>query len=160
MVNSQLRNLISFCFLFHSQSGSSLDEHSPEYLLEKYNKFLGVEFSPKKDLNVEQEMIVQYFWVFDNKLSRWILNWDKNGDYFPKVKNILFFIIVLNTKYLRRPTNSDVWSISDIVKEFENYIGRPEEINTEPYNHIHALIESTIDEFISKNLREYNLLLV
>ena len=42
MTKEQLDNIIGFCFNFHPQNGINLDSSNGEYLLEKWNKFIGV----------------------------------------------------------------------------------------------------------------------
>ena len=59
MNKSQLNNLINFCFNFHSVMGVDPFYKSPDYILEKWNKYIGVKPIHNKSFVTNEDLL---FW--------------------------------------------------------------------------------------------------
>lgn len=157
MTEGQLNNIIYFCFNFHYSYDSKLYDNAPEYLLEKWNKYIG--FKPKSiDLNLPHILNNKHLYRPD--LIRWIEKWDRNSQ-FESVKEILNIIILLNERYLGSANElvDKYWTLSELIELFENIVGDINNINKEHYRHIHILIERSINEWKSNpiNNREFTI---
>lgn len=67
MNENQFRNLIAFCVLM--ESGEGIRDKSPDYVMEKFERYVGKESS-------------EWQWGLDflnqNKLAQYLKDWDKN----------------------------------------------------------------------------------
>lgn len=173
MTKSQLDNLIGFCFNFHIVMDSDIMEHDASYILEKWEKYIGVK--PKsKNIEVEVTSVKKGVYNFKSVDSNndmdllvnhamWRDKWDKSGKNYDKVREILQFIFILNTRPLNAPSYSDLknkcWTIGELIDVFEKWIGSGEQINTEHYDHLHDVVKKEINKWLSgtANNREYKL---
>jgi hypothetical protein len=166
MEKSQLNNLIKFCFLFHIENDNNWKSLNKDYILEKWNNYIGV--MPVKNPSLSYKNIKDLYRNFlrnpdrvNNEMFKQIKNlenilyWAERWgiDKYDDVKEIIYFIIKLNEKKLKDS------SISDFILIFEESIGSIKDINKVPYNNLHQLIRSYIDYWleIPKNKRDYNL---
>lgn len=150
MTKNQLDNLIGFCFNFHKSMDSDINNLSPDYLLEKWNKYIGV--CPIKSVSFEN---LHY--------TKWMSKWNfkiENDD--NRIKEILNFIFEVNTKsfYIRKGIDaveylSDInynkyktWSPSGLLEIFRELIGDPEQINKDIYNHLHYIVKEKANEWL------------
>jgi hypothetical protein len=171
MTKNQLDNIIGFCFNFHPQNGINLDSCSPDYLLEKWNKFIGakpfdVEHLKLVYLKEDYKAFIKYrnglclplgctkkelSEVFDR--MDWVNRWGEKG--YNEVKEVIGIIQKLESKPLQ------VWKISELVDLFNDYI-KLGDINEEKYNHSHNLLKREMEEWINitENKREYKLIVL
>ena len=144
----QLDNLIHFCFLFHPSMDCNWKMQSPDYIKEKWNKYIGIDVR-----NYDDD---KSYLTYSN--INWLKTWNVSNEDWIELKRIIRFIISLSDKPILK--YRDVWKPSELIENFENQIGPVSEITQVPYNHIHALIKKEIDRWIDDNIREYNLSLL
>lgn len=153
MTKTQLDNLIQFCFLFHPSCDCDWTMQSPDYLKEKWNKYIGIDVT-----NYEYDKS-----YFTNNMINWLKRWNVSNEDFEELKRVIRFITSLSEKpLLKAMTYKDVWTLSEIIENFENQIAPVSEITQTPYNHTHALILQEIKKWINstQNNREYSLSLL
>ena len=173
MTKNQLDNLIGFCFNFHINMDSDILDHDYDYIMEKWEKYIGVKPSEidsfelnlfKRRINgIDKMEIRKYNKDFKYPVNDWMGKWDCDAKYWKNIKEIFHFICVLNTRPLiqYRETKIKVaWSIEEIVCEFKKWIGDPESINTDVYKHLHYNIKSVMDKWLETNKREYKLMIL
>ena len=147
----QLDNLIHFCFLFHPSMDCNWKMQSPDYIKEKWNKYIGIDV---KHHDLDRS-------YFTHNTINWLKRWQVSNEDWIELKRIIRFIVSLSEKpILKAGRYKDVWTISEIIENFENQIGPVSEITQVPYNHIHALIKIQIESWIDDNIRDYNLSLL
>lgn len=147
----QLDNLIHFCFLFHPSMDCNWKMQSPDYIKEKWNKYIGIDV---KHHDLDRS-------YFTHNTINWLKRWQVSNEDWIELKRIIRFIVSLSEKpILKAGRYKDVWTISEIIENFENQIGPVSEITQVPYNHIHALINIQIENWMNDNIREYNLSLL
>jgi hypothetical protein len=148
MTKIQLDNLIHFCFLFHPSMDCNWKMQSPDYIKEKWNKYIGIDVR-----NFDDDKSYLTYSNID-----WLKRWNVSNEDWIELKRVIRFIISLSDKPILK--YRDVWKPSELIENFENQIGPVSEITQVPYNHIHALIKKEIDRWIDDNIREYNLSLL
>ena len=153
MTKIQIDNLIQFCFLFHPSCDCDWTMQSPDYLKEKWNKYIGIDVT-------NYEFDKSYF---TNNMINWLKRWNVSNEDFAELKRVIRFITSLSEKPLLKVGRyKDVWTLSEIIENFENQIDTVSEITKTPYNHTHALIKQEIEKWLdsTQNSREYNLSLL
>jgi len=148
MTKIQLDNLIHFCFLFHPSMDCNWKMQSPDYIKEKWNKYIGIDVR-----NFDDDKSYLTYSNID-----WLKRWNVSNEDWIELKRVIRFIISLSDKPILK--YRDVWKPSELIENFENQIGPVSEITQVPYNHIHYLIKKEIDRWIDDNIREYNLSLL
>ena len=148
MTKIQLDNLIHFCFLFHPSMDCNWKMQSPDYIKEKWNKYIGIDVR-----NFDDDKSYLTYSNID-----WLKRWNVSNEDWIELKRVIRFIISLSDKPILK--YRDVWKPSELIENFENQIGPVSEITQVPYNHIHPLIKKEIDRWIDDNIREYNLSLL
>ena len=159
MNKTQLDNLIYFCFNFHSTMGVDVMYCSPDYILEKWDKYIGFraldnEGLSIQDLNATLEDDRKYHGMVGfsrqdkyivESLLEWNKKWTKNHqkDY-NEVKEALYFIFLINTKGFTTDPEVKCWRPSGIVNTFEEYIGSKDRISKESYTHLHENLKREI----------------
>ena len=149
MTKIQLDNLIQFCFLFHPSCDCDWKMQSPDYLIEKWNKYIGIDV---KHHDLDRS-------YFTHNTINWLKTWNVSNEDWIELKRIIRFIISLSDKPILKYRYKN-WKPSELIENFENQIGPVSEITQVPYNHIHALIKIQIDRWIDDNIRDYNLSLL
>ncbi len=150
MTKIQLDNLIEFCFLFHPCSDCDWRRQSPDYIKEKWDKYIGIDAK-----HTYYDKL-----YFTNDISDWLKIWKVSNEDWIKLKKIIQFIMTLSKKPIFiNHYYPETWKLSEIIDIFENQIGSVNDINQKPYNHIHALLQKEIEKWLSitQNNREYNL---
>ena len=145
----QLDNLIHFCFLFHPSMDCNWKMQSPDYIKEKWNKYIGID--------VKQHDLDRSY--FTHNTINWLKTWNVSNEDWIELKRIIRFIISLSDKPILKYRDKN-WKPSELIENFENQIGPVSDITQIPYNHIHALIKIQIENWIDDNIREYNLSLL
>ena len=124
---------------------------SPDYIKEKWNKYIGIDV---KHHDLDRS-------YFTHNTINWLKRWQVSNEDWIELKRIIRFIVSLSEKpILKAGRYKDVWTISEIIENFENQIAPVNVITQVPYNHIHALIKIQIENWIDDNIREYNLSLL
>ena len=145
----QLDNLIHFCFLFHPSMDCNWKMQSPDYIKEKWNKYIGIDV---KHHDLDRS-------YFTHNTINWLKRWQVSNEDWIELKRIIRFIISLSDKPILKYRDKN-WKPSELIENFENQIGPVSEITQIPYNHIHALINIQIENWMNDNIREYNLSLL
>lgn len=131
---NQLYNLIRFVVIFTGEVNRS----SSDYILEKYNKYIG--FKPIKNNGAPTE-----------RIKIWEVSWGDSKS----IKNQLHFLTSINGGK----------NLSDIIELFEKHIGPFDMINDIEMSGLHPLLEGKVVEsvfsgnklFITKFLRDKNI---
>ena len=150
MTKTQLDNLIQFCFLFHPSFDCDWRKQSPDYIKEKWNKYIGIDVT-SYDLDKS---------YFTNNTTNWLKTWRVSNEDWIELKRVIRFIMSLSEKpMLSAGRYKNIWTLSEIIENFENQIAPMEQIIDAPYNHTHALIDIEIEKWLSitQNSREYQL---
>ena len=144
MTKNQLDNLIQFCFLFHPQCDCNWEMQTPDYLREKWNKYIGVDVT-----NYEYDKS-----YFTNNMVNWLKRWNVSNEDFAELKRVIRFISSLSEKPLLKAGRPDMifktyrlWTPSEVIENFENQISPVSEIVQTPYNHTHSLIKIEIEKW-------------
>lgn len=168
MTKTQLDNLIHFCFNFHETMGVNLDGCNAEYLLEKWNKYIGIKTHYSNDsLNVdylEEDMKeIRKCKCSNNHFIKtlpigigqedadrieFLLDWSKKWSDYDKVKEILYFLLIINSKGFTKDPSDYCWTPSGLIETFREWIGNPEEINKEEYKALHHNVKREINEWL------------
>jgi len=160
MTKGQLDNLIQFCFLFHPSCDCDWTMQTPDYLKEKWNKYIGIDVTNYENITYSLMFDRSYF---TNNMTNWLKRWNVSNEDFSELKRVIRFITSLSEKpLLKAGRYKDVWTLSEIIENFENQISPVSEITQTPYNHIHALIKQEMEKWLdtTQNTREYNLSLL
>ena len=147
MKKSQLDNFINFCYNFHIQTGNQFIDNDSGYILEKWNKFIGIKPVCREVNN-------------NDSINKWIKKWHITQSEFDKLKEIVDFLSHLNSKPLLTITKSEIWTLEELIELFKDKTGlNIEEINDVEYNHIHYNIKKVINEWkeLPVNYRFYKL---
>jgi hypothetical protein len=169
MIKTQAKNLVNFSILMHNCliNGSVKDYsflgNDPSYIMEKWDKYIGVK--PSSDITFNKEGVI----------DQWIKRWHVSDEQVDNMKNILAFIVRVNHKHffirgLEADENdssnhikpNSVWFLSELVELFEDVVGPADDINTEFYNHLHPNVAKVITEWENSTLvrRDNNLTLL
>ncbi len=86
MNKTQIDNLIQFCFLFHPSFDCDWSKQSPDYIKEKWNKYIGI--------NVTSDEFDRSY--FTNNTVNWIKTWKVSNEDWSQLKRVIRFIISLS----------------------------------------------------------------
>jgi hypothetical protein len=138
MENLQIKNLFICYFLYNGCDRScDLPIHSPDYLMEKWNSFIGVEGN--KTEYPELQDIPLY--------KDWAKIWVRNGkNIIPD--NIMMFLIKTHPK----GNDGRYCRLSKLIDLFEKYIGSPYNINTNEPKNVHPLFMKSIEKIIKQTI--------
>lgn len=131
MKESQFRNLYYFLYLYNGIGGEDIFAQSEDYLLEKYNKLIGIDLpntSYKKILD-NNTTYIKYKSIWGHKLIPDSL--------------MMFLCETFNNKTLR---------IKRIYPIFEMLIGSINKINEMEYEHIHPKLKEVIIRVVNENI--------
>jgi len=156
MTKEQLNNIINFSFHFHQTMDMKVLDCDRDYLMEKWDKYFGVN---PKEVNITYEYFLENKTYFHLVIRRWFEKWDKEGKYWNEVLPIINFINEINLLDPSGRFNS-IMTPDDLISLFKKHIGDIEEINKQEYNSLHKLINSKVENWLNKLKREYNLTLI
>ena len=128
MTTNQLKNLAYFTVLIGGESHVDEWAHSPDYVVEKYNTFIGVN-KPNQDGVVADIPLISY-------LSKWGYSTDYNNHVFNYMSEILTI------------KQSKTIGLSDMIQVFENCIGDINSICND--NHLHRPIHVVLRDQLFK----------
>jgi hypothetical protein len=133
-----------------------LRNHSADYILEKWEKYIGVK--PKKIKLPTVNAINKNKHFYNEELTLWIGLWHRKTEY-DDVKEIINFILLVNSRFFPEDEHHRRWSPTELVSAFRDNVGDPNLINNEPYNHLHALIIRKVDSWLEDKeiYRDYKL---
>jgi hypothetical protein len=129
----------------------------PTYIMEKWEKYIGV-IPKSKDLSYYSIIFIppSADKTNDSIARDWISKWRVDEKTYNEIKEILYFIILLNNKHLRLCTPSD------IIELFNDNIGDFYNIKNKSGGNLHTLVENRIKNWLSikRIRRDYNLILL
>ena len=164
MTKEQLDNLIYFTFHFHQTMDIKGFECDRDYLIEKWNKYIGVK---PKSVNLSFEFFSENMIYFHLNIRRWFTKWDKKGEHWNEILPVINFINEINLLdpvgrryHLHEQQFTKQMTPEDLVMLFNKHIGDEKEINKKEYNSLHQLIRNKVTNWKTKLQREYNLMLV
>lgn len=130
MTTIQIENLLTFFFLYCGID-KSCDIHltSPDYLMEKYTKIIGVELPDTSYKN---------FLLNSDLYNTWINRWGN------KVPDSLMMVII--------ETYGKPFTFINLIDTFEKYIGDVNSINKNRYYHIHFKLQAFVSRFIANEI--------
>jgi len=131
-MQNKLKNLIYFTLNFHSQLDCELKNQSPEYIMEKWNKYIGFEIQDNSKINGSQ--IIGKFY-----LDRWGQSQYISYDEFSTIYNYLEPISNYDLSELR---------LEMIVDYFRKFVGDLEMINADIYNNLHPLKLEAVNKWL------------
>lgn len=145
MTRNQLNNLVRFSLNFHEDMDIKILSTSPGYILEKWNRYIGV-----KPYTLETDAF--YSGCFDDLhfYYKWSETWNnKDTD----IKNIIFIIRNVNEYMFYND-----FTITDLVNIYKSYMD-VSKVNDYEEKGLHPLVEEIAEKWINSkhNRREYNL---
>jgi len=155
MDRNQINNIIGFVFNFHKQCDINWEKENPDYIMEKWNKYIGTETISNlfdlESLSSRNKAITKH----------WIRNWRVSDSKFNEMKEIVYLLNSINTKAILIPfdnLNIKYWNLEELIDLFSKVIDI-EKVNKEFYNHQHALVQREVVKWlnIKENKRAYNL---
>lgn len=166
-MKTQLDNLIRFVLNNHINMGQHLIDNDPSYIMEKWNKYIGVKPNSKRlpSYKTLKYILVSEVMNSENiEVRNWIVKWNVNEETYNEIKEIIYFIIEINKKNFRTVNYGmyNRWIPSDIVTLFEESIGSFEDINKNYGGNLHAIIENFLINWLidTQVRRDYNLCLL
>ena len=136
MTDIQIKNLFIFYFLYNGcDSTCSLTNQSPDYLMEKWDKLIGIPGNQ-----------IRYPELIESELYQ---EWEKiwlRGKQNPIPENIMMFLI----KTHHRENGGRYCRFIKVCNLFQTYVGKTYEIKKEEYNHIHPIFIDGIEKIIKR----------
>jgi hypothetical protein len=148
MTSAQINNLIELSFLFHPQLDCNWTKQSPSYIKEKWTNYIGV--------NVEHVDDTGFLTL---KTQNWLKTWQVSDKDWKALKRVIRYIDSLSYKPLLKVPNNNIWTLSELVDNFEIQIGPVNTISNVRYSNLHAILKSEINKWITikENNRDYKL---
>ena len=131
---NKIVNLLRFTILFRHDSYNQ----SPDYIIEKYNHFIGFEPTVKYKIYTPDNMTTFFL--------KYYKRWNVDDSISEKIDMIL--------KYLLSSRSSYSFNLLTMVKSFEEYIGELESISSEPKRGLHTNLEGVVEMIINNNLKD------
>jgi hypothetical protein len=147
MSSNQLSNIINFTFNFHKSMGNDLMDMDKDYIIEKWNKYIGLYYAFKDvEIDIRTNNIIQI----------WANKWRCSTSELSIIKPIIHLIVRLNQKPL--------WGISQInIEELVQIFSEVmyvETITNVKYDSNHHLVKEEVSKFLDRNKRQLNLLIL
>ena len=143
MTQSQIEKLYTFYFLYNGiEITSNLTQQSPDYLMEKWNKLIGIPGNKTKYPELRESELFQ--------------EWEKiwlRGRENPIPDNIMMLLI----KSHHRENNGKYCQFVKLCNLFQTYIGKTYEITQDEYNHIHFLLIERVQKVINRTITKEDL---
>jgi hypothetical protein len=143
MTDLQIENLFIFYFLYNGGDRTcNLTHQSPDYLMEKWNKLIGIPGNQIKYPELTESELYQ----------EWEKIWLRGGPN-PIPENIMMFLI----KTHPRERNGKYCQFLTLCNLFQTYIGKTFEITQVEYNHIHPLLVESVQKVINRTVSKEDL---
>lgn len=143
MTEYQIENLFLFYFLYCGiEITSNLPNQSPDYLMEKWDKLIGIEGKGKKYPELKESKLYQ----------EWEEIWLR-GKENPIPENIMMFII----KTHPRENGGRYCHFLKLCNLFLEYIETTDKITQEEYYHIHPLFLEETQHIIRRTVKKEDL---
>lgn len=141
MTEIKLNNIIRFSFNFHTTMGCDLTDFSPDYILEKWYKYLGDIKPIEISISDDRQLYIK------NTFVDWIAIWGEES--YKDMLNYLNIIRSINSKSFKKyeSFSDKIWLPSELIELFEK---STEGVSTKiEYNFIHDLIKMEIDNWFN-----------
>lgn len=132
---NKIVNLLRFTILFKD----NLYNHSPDYIIEKYDHFIGFEPTVVYRIYTPDHMSTFFLKYY----KRWKVDDSK------KIDTILKYLLSSQLSFGSPRIN--LWET--MLKNFEEYIGELESISSEPKRGLHTNLEGIVEMIINNNLK-------
>lgn len=129
---NKIVNLLRFTILFKD----NLYNQSPDYIIEKYDHFIG--FEPTVVYRIYTPDLMTNFFL------KYYKRWKVDDSITEKINMILKYLLCSQPSI----------RLLNIVKSFEEYIGELESISSEPKRGLHTNLENIVNSIISNNLKD------
>lgn len=159
-MKTQLDNLIRFVLNNHINMDQHLINNDPTYIMEKWDKYIGVKPNSKELHSYKQvKHLLLNSEIISSEIRNWIVKWNVDEETYNEIKEIIYFIIEINKKNFRVHNR---WIPSDIIILFEENIGSFENINKHHGGTLHPIIENFMIGWLNDTQvkRDYNLSLL
>jgi hypothetical protein len=138
MTDLQIENLYIFYLLYNGADRKcNLLQQSPDYLLEKWYKLIGIEGNDTKYPELQDSKLYQ----------EWEKTWLR-GKANPITDNIMMFLI--KTHPIER--EGKYCHFLTLCNLFQKYIGKTYKITQDEYNHIHPLLVESVQKVINRTI--------
>ena len=139
MTDTQFNNIIRFSFNFHSGMGCKIHEFSPEYIREKWSKYIG-DLKPVV-LSDELKKYSTRYRLSSESFQKWRSFWGEPIDE-------LNIINLINCKSFKS-SSDNIWLASDLINLFSECLeGSIDLIRNVEYLGLHKFVEDRIDDWI------------
>lgn len=147
MNQEKLKNLVKFSFLFYGNMNKDISLSSCDYIIEKWDRYIGVKPKDNNSLNYKEIIMKKDLTNMDifikNEIICRVNRWGIED--YNKIKEIFYYICIINYKSFNYNA-SNMWLPTDLISEFRKNIGDPNLINDEiDINGIHPLIMDEIN---------------
>jgi len=140
MTDLQIKNLYLFYFLYNgADRDCDILKQSPDYLLEKWNKLIGINGNEIKYPELLESQLFQ----------EWRKIWLR-GRTNPISDNIMMFLI----KTHKREREGKYCHFLTLYNLFQKYIGRTYEITQEEYKHLHPHLVKAVQNEIERKVKD------
>lgn len=129
---NKIVNLLRFTILFKD----NLYNQSPDYIIEKYDHFIG--FEPTVVYRIYTPDLMTNFFL------KYYKRWKVDDSITEKIDMILKYLL----------SSQPSIRLSTMVKSFEEYIGELESISSEPKRGLHTNLECVVNMIIGNNLKD------
>ena len=135
---NKIMNLIRFNVNFTKyENTTKLEKQSPDYVLEKYNHWIGFEPIVEHKFYTPDNMII----FFNQYWKTWRPNTESLNS---KLKNILMYLY-----------STENMNVLNMFNKFEEYIGPVSMINSNPLRGLHELAEREMVSAVIEKNKEY-----
>lgn len=146
----RLHNLICFNVLFSKFiRNNNLLHHSPDYILEKYNHFIGFNPVVPDNKKVEYHDVAGYLLYTPVDLTNFFLQ-------YTKIWKDSSHLVIRQLHYLKNTENLCIYSM---VKFFEKYIGPINQISPEAKIGLHPHLNDFVQTVLDKNSGKIDIIL-
>ncbi len=144
------------------------------YILEKWNKYIGIKVQKYDQIDVDKlkkELSLKFVvgrTKTDVKIYKTLVEWSEKWgiEEYNQVKEILNFILVVNTKGFRYKhylnEQNLFWDLDELVSVFNQHFGNTGNINSEKYDHLHVILKEEVSAWLEMKLinRQYKIMLL
>lgn len=136
-----LKNIIRFSFCFHQSMGNKIEDFSPSYILEKWQKHFG-DAKPKPISESQYEYMKSLFFKWIDRWGEW--SYRETADY-------LSIIYSINTKSFQKYDAERIryWLPSELLELFEQNTEGAYQDEFE-YRSLHSILESEMERWLSE----------
>lgn len=129
-MKNKIDNLVRYALFCHKTMDVDMLNNSPDYIIEKWNKFIGFTPIDKDYSNIKS----------DARYIQYQNRWKVSDSEFNSIAHIMSFTYLINY---------GIKNVSYLIDLFEKNFGSIENINDELYTHTHTILDRAIDEWVN-----------